>query len=403
VSLFKCSKISHISDVQADHDKKLFRIIAQQKPGKKDSEWLVKALRAGVDLSKNIPRIIDEGLAPLLFYHCRRLDLLLYLPESTRKLISRLYQETFLINSHFIKLLRELGATLERKRLRIIVLKGAALLNYVYQDMGLRPMEDIDIMVHPENLQDLKNILHTKGFSSDKIYPDTFKKGILHLDLHVDFLSTHRIKSRKETMKIHFQDIWERAVCMEEYGTCIYRLAVYDNIISLVSHLLKHGYRRLIWFLDIQEIIEKEGKKLDWQEMIKYFREAGAERLMLYYLLLSKSILGVDASNDVLDALGREDMSYIEKQILRLRMADIHTGTMTEILWLYQIKNPLKKIRFVLENIFPEKKIMQQIFPSSSISITTFLKRFLSVFLHILFDFTSALRFFTIKDLPRIK
>ncbi len=388
--------------MKADYHKKLFRTIAQQKPGKEDSEWLVEVLKSGMDLSKAIPGIIDEGLAPMMFYHCRKLGILSYLPEPARKIVSRIYQETFLINSHFIKILGELGETLERQGFKIIILKGASLLNYVYQDIALRPMEDIDIMVQPKNLQALKKILKEKGFNPDSVYPDTFKKGILHIDLHIDLLSSHRIKSRKETMNIHFDDIWGKAVRMEQYGACIYRLSVYDNILSLLSHLLKHGYRRLIWFLDIKEIIEHEGE-VDWQKMIKHFRNADAERLMLYYLILAKSILGVSADEDILDALGKKDLSFIEKQILGLVMADAQPGMFTNILWLYQIKSPIKKVQFVLENIFPEKKVMQQIFPSSSISIKTFFQRFFGILFHILFDLVSALRLLTIKDIPRIK
>jgi hypothetical protein len=386
----------------SDFDKKLFRTITRQVPGKEDSEWLVETLQSSMDLSKNIPRIIDEGLAPLFFYHCRKLDILSYLPESSRKLISRLYQETFLINSHFIKLLEELGEILERRNLRIIILKGTSLLNYVYPDIGLRPMEDIDIMVQPESLADFKKILMTNGFKQDRVYPDTFKKGILHLDLHVDFLSTQRIQSRKEILDLQFDDVWKRAVPVGDYGPCIYRLSRYDNIIALLFHLLKHGYRRRIWFMDIKELIEVGGKTIDWQEILKHFKKARAERLMLYYLLLAGPFLGVSVGDDILYDFGKKNLSFIEKQILRLRLAGEQPGTMTDILWLYQIKSPIKKIRFILENIIPEKKIMQQIFPSSSISIKTFLQRVSSVFFQILFDLIAALRSLTIKDLPRI-
>ncbi len=391
-----------MSGMTSDYEKKLCRVIARQQLSQDKSEWLRGTLQAGPDLSKSIVHIIDEGLAPLMFHHCRKLDILSYLSEPSRKLISRIYQETFLINSHYLRFLKELGETLEQQNLKIIILKGASLLKSVYQDIGLRPMEDIDIMVHPANLQDLKNILKTKGFRPDEIYPDTFKKGILHLDLHVDFLSTHRIKSRKGLLNLNLEEIWQRAVPAGEYGPCIYRLSRHDNMIALLSHLLKHGYRRLIWFVDIKEIIEVEGKKNDWQKTLEHCRIAGAQRLMLYYLVLAKSFLELSVDNDILEDFGKKKLSFIEMQILRLRLAGERPGTMTNILWLYQLKSPIKKFQFILENIFPEKKIIQQIFPSSSISIKTFLQRGLSVFFHILFDLVCALKYLAIKDLPRI-
>ena len=147
---------------------KLLKVISRQTLNPADADWLVSNIRAGMDLSVSIPRIFDEGLASFLFYHCRNLNLLPYLPESSRKLIVRIYQETFLINSHVIRTLEDLGQTFESYGVKIIVLKGAALLNHIYKDIGLRPMEDIDLMVRPENLQDIKAILKAKGFRADR-------------------------------------------------------------------------------------------------------------------------------------------------------------------------------------------------------------------------------------------
>jgi len=385
-----------------EREEQLLKVISRQTLSRSDADWLANNIRAGVDLSVSIPRIIDEGLASFLFYHCRNLNLLPYLPESSRKLIVRIYQETFLINSHILRTLAELGQNLENYGIKIIVLKGAALLNHIYLDIGLRPMEDLDLMVRPQDLQDIKAILKAKGFRADRFYPNTFKRGIIHIDLHSDLLSSHRIQSRQRILNLQYEDVWQRSMLIEDYGTSIYRLALYDDIIAHAAHILKHGYRRMIWFVDIKESIESSRESFSWQELIGYCQQARAERLLLYFLLLAEPILGLKVDPEILDGLGKNDISTVEKQILRLCLTKQHPGIITEILWLFQIKNAKDKFQFIVENIFPQKQIMQQIFPSSSLSYTHFLHRFIDISLHILFDLSSALRLIVMRDLPRI-
>ena len=65
-----------------------------------------------------------------------------------------------------------LGKALKERKLQVIVLKGAALLNTVYHDVALRPMEDIDLMVRQEHRDELKNLLETMGFVQSPLYPE---------------------------------------------------------------------------------------------------------------------------------------------------------------------------------------------------------------------------------------
>ncbi|MDP3284933.1 MAG: nucleotidyltransferase family protein [Desulfobacterales bacterium] len=360
--------------IKSESENRLFHVIAQQTPDHADLVWLAENNREDMNWPAVAQRAFDEGLAPLLYYHCRDMNILQSIPESTKKFLARIYAETSLINMHLLQEMAELEKGLEKKDIQVIVLKGAALLKTVYRDVALRPMEDIDLMVRQEHLSELKNVLESMGFAQNQLYPGSFGKGILSIDIHSDFISSHRIRSRKSILDISPEDAWSRSVPING-SRSLYRLSLNINLIALSFHLLKHRYDRLIWFVDIAESIKRYQSMSDWKDLIEYSRHVRADRLLLYTLLLTKRLLGAKVPDEVLTALGKDELSPVERYILRLRLMHVPLGTAVDLLWMFQIRGTGKKIRFIRENIFPRSEVMNQIFPGTSHRSGMFLKR----------------------------
>ena len=377
--------------IKSERESKLFQVIARQTLGRADTVWLTENIREGLDWPLVAQMAFEEGLAPFLYYHCRNVDVLTSVPEDTKKYLARIYAETSIINMHFLKEIAELEKGLTERHLQVIVLKGASLLKTVYRDIALRPMEDIDLMVRQEHLTELKNVLETMGFVQNRLYPGSYRKGILSMDLHPDFLSSHRIQSRRDILNIKSVDIWRGATPINESAS-LFQLSLYDNLIALSYHLLKHRYDRLIWFVDIAESIKEYQSVLNWPELIAYSRRVRADRILLYALLLMKHLIGFHVSDRVLIDLGKESLSHIEKYLLRLRLMHVPAGVAIDMLWIFQIPGVGKKIRFVRENIFPRREVMNQIFPDTSHRFGTFLRRAILVSWQVLTDLLALFR-----------
>ena len=75
-------------------------------------------------------------------------------------------------------------------------------------------------------------------------------------------------------------------------------------------------------------------------------------------------------------------------------------GTVMDLLWLFQIRTTGKKIRFIKENLFPRREIMNQIFPGSSQRTGTSLMRLLLVVRQILSDFLRSFKGILKSGLP---
>ena len=384
---------------KSEQESKLLQKIARLTLSRDDALWLSENIRTITDWPSLAQRAFHEGLATFLYSHCQSLNLLNAIPEETNKFLARIYAETSLINRHLLKEMEELENRLRKTGLQVIIFKGIALLKTVYSDVGIRPMEDIDLIVRQEHLQQLKHVLKGMGFVQNRLYPETFGKGILSIDIHLDFLSSHRIRSRQEIMDIRSANLWGSAIPVNG-SVSLYRLSQKNNLIALSFHLLKHQYDRLIWFVDIAETLKAYKYMSDWHDLIEYSQDIFADRLLLYTLLLTKQFIDADVPEKILTKLGKDNLSAIEKYLIRLKSVHAPIGTLTNLLWMFQIRGTGKKIRFIKENMFPRREVMNQIFPDSSHHTSDFFRRSILVSSRFFLDILMSIRFALKGNLP---
>ncbi len=384
----------------SERENRLFNHIARQELSQENALWLLKNIQKIENWHSLVERAFQQGLATFLYFHCRSMNLLTAIPEDQRTFLSRIYAETSIINRHLLREVSELGHKLGNLGLKVILFKGIALLETVYTDPGLRPMEDIDLIVRQEHLEDLKQILKAMGFIQDRLYPETFRKGILSIDIHLDFVSSHRIRSRRKIVDISAADLWDSAIPVNGSNS-LYRLSPKNNLIALSFHLLKHQYDRLIWLVDIAEIVKTYKSMQDWQDLIAYSQKILGDRILLYSLILTKRLINADVPEQVLTLLGKNDLSPVEKYLLRLKLVHAPIGTLANLLLISQMRGTDKKIRFLKENLFPRPEVMNQIFPDSSHHTSDFLRRSILVSCRVFLDILMSIRF-ALKGSPPI-
>lgn len=383
-------------------EERFLTLIAGQRLDEKKITCIRNELREGFDWLLLVNRAMQEGVASMFYVHARNLGLFLFMPQWVAERLEDVYHQTVFHNLKIVGFLNELGEALKKRQVPVIVLQGASLLNDVYKDIGIRPMEDIDLMVDPEHMTRFKKVIEGMGYYSDTIYPDTYKKGAIYIDLHTDPLSSERIKARKWIMSADSTHFWKSAVPLLQKDLPVFRLSPYDNLIALSCHLLKHNLTRIVWFADIMEIILKEYNTFDWKEYAVYCRAVGGDRCILYILLLLKNLLGMKALEGILKDFGANRLSWIEKFILRLRLANEDTGFLPQLLWLFQIRQKSKRLFFVWENIFPKKEIMGQISPSSDHALPAYSARLIDLLFHGFSDLSSAIRIIAKSRLPSL-
>ena len=204
-----------------------------------------------------------------------------------------------------------------------LVLKGAALaLNY-YEDVGLRPMSDVDVLVQPEKALSAIKLLHEAGWKSIYGSPEAlityqhaveFSDGRGHrLDLHWRALWDGRQGAGDE-------EFWEGAVPMEIDCVRTGTLNPADQLL----HVCVHGTAwsdppTLRWVADAVMIMRTAGAEIDWDRLV---RQTRARRVMLPMrdaLSYLQSFLGAPVPAGVLERIRDVPASRLERALYRTR------------------------------------------------------------------------------------
>ena len=236
-------------------------------------------------------------------------------------------------------LLRELGGCLERLAsagIATIVLKGAALACPVYRSLAVRPMVDLDILVHRRDWSRAQAVIEDLGFRRLRLEPRRgtfaeFENGVafakpgtvpIDLDLHWSLLDSPFYQ--REMVSEWF---WETARAQELGGASALTLGPEALLLHLSAHLmLHHRGAGLLWWTDIAEVLHVEGAAMDWDEVFA--------RSRAYHLLLCMGKVlaelaahwGAPVPAEVLRRLAASRPSTMEADLFRRLTTDVTAG-----------------------------------------------------------------------------
>ena len=196
----------------------------------------------------------NQGLLPLVYRNLKTWGLTEQLEPATEQELSSAYKHTLALNMELLTCLDEIEKMAQREHIDLICLKGAALICSIYRDPGIRPMDDIDLMVKRQDLDRLKRSMNHMGYRSVRSYPNLCQRGRVVFDLHTDPLNQARIPGRGRAIRIDICDLWSNSVPVPEHPH-LKMLSRIDQVITLSVHAMKHGFQQATWLIDIAEVL----------------------------------------------------------------------------------------------------------------------------------------------------
>ena len=227
------------------------------------------------DWESTIALINHENLAPLLYAIVHGHDLLpSHLEQETR--------DTYLRNAIRNALLfEELAHILEKfaaEKISLIMLKGTALAETIYNNIAVRPMVDIDILVHSEDVKSALNQLKSLAYSPVEpeshpgIITEYENELLLQKSGHIDVaLELHwsLLDSPHYQQKIRMDWFWQSAVPAQFTAAPGLVLGPEALLLHLCSHLmLHHRGQGLLWLHDIAEVLVQYRTSLNWETLL---------------------------------------------------------------------------------------------------------------------------------------
>lgn len=131
----------------------------------KEATREIRAIACGKpDWVHFVRRARQEGIAPLAYWNFRKIGVKNVIPDAIMHKLRQDYCSTFCLNMIRFKELGDLLRVLKDDGIEVILLKGAALAEIAYPGVGLRPMEDFDLLVRRENMPRFAQRLHQSGY-----------------------------------------------------------------------------------------------------------------------------------------------------------------------------------------------------------------------------------------------
>ena len=310
-----------------------------------------------------IQRFHDEGMAGLAYRRLKEND---NIPPNEIKVLSNYYHSFVAHNLNNIEALRILEKALSGEMIEVMALKGMSVLNHFYNGAGSRPMEDIDLMVRPEDRGRLVVLLKKLGYRQNASMSNSFVLGRTQLDLHCHALNTDRISSREQLFPTGMAPIWARSIPWDFNCRWLRQPDDIDNVLILSQHLMKHYFSRLIWLEDIYRIIKHRDAEF-WCLLIERAKDLEQIKPLSYaFYLLTKYYHFLPPQSQAIAKIVPKP-SKLEMLLLDLSSSEQALALLAPVMAAFTFHGFGSRFQFVLENLFPQKEVLESEFGCSSL------------------------------------
>lgn len=173
--------------------------------------------------------------------------------------------------------LTEIAERFAAEKIPYIPLKGSTVKKY-YPQHDIRRSGDIDILIHPEDLDKADEILRDLGYTCDKRgrdVHDVYEQDKTHIEIHIS------LTDKKDNAYEFCQKVWDNSVAKENY---LYEMNPEFMYVYLIVHLRRHllhmgggGIKLILDFWILNRSFEFNEQKLG-----SFIHEARLENLQRY-------------------------------------------------------------------------------------------------------------------------
>ena len=196
--------------------------------------------------------------------------------------------------------------------LDVIVLKGAALAETVYDSPALRPFGDIDVLVRPEDALRAHGLLSALGYVCDDHAWAGFRagrsceanffqhnaQGPVVVELHTSLLNNPLLS---RAVHVDTDGLWRRALSACLAGQNARVLGPEDQIFHLCLHLAGHYFAAPKSIQDIAQVCA--ARTVDWPLFVSVCRAARAETAGYAGLFAAMTVYGIEIPPIVINSL----------------------------------------------------------------------------------------------------
>jgi hypothetical protein len=257
----------------------------------------------------------EQRVIPLLWHRIKEKGVTDLVPIEVADAFRKSVRINTVRNLRLYGELRRLLLALKSEGIELILLKGIYLATAVYEQIGLREMNDIDVLARPSDLPRIVEIMKNLGylpsqpicldviFQSMHHLPPLAKEGGAFFELHWNIVGpglSHSIDSKH---------LWEQVFPVQVIGCDALAFSPENLLLHLCEHASHHhqfnsGLRP---FCDIAETIHRFRAIVDWTVVVERAIARKWQRGVYLALRLAKEMVEADVPAFVLEKLRPQD------------------------------------------------------------------------------------------------
>ena len=206
-----------------------------------------------------------------------------------------------------VKELLELLEALRRRSVIAVPFKGPVLGQVLFDDPCLRPSGDLDLLVRPEDVTGVCEVLEARGYVDGAMRPGASPLTPTQHGMYRRFQCEYRYVRASDGLVVepHWAFSQHPLAVDVDYAGMLGRarptrlgdhttltLAPEDLLLALCIHGLKHRWERLTWIRDVGALVACS-PDLDFDALVARARTFGCARLLLVGLAVASMCTGV--------------------------------------------------------------------------------------------------------------
>ncbi len=247
----------------------------------------------------------QHRLTPLLYDYLHKTNSFPRDP-AIRQRLEKNFQNRKAHNVIILDALQQMLSVFSDSQIPVIVLKGPFLAEKLYQNVILRPMNDIDIIIREGDWPAAKQALRDIGYK----LPGIKNRNIVD---YAHFGAQLRCYKPHVLLEVHFRlwnmglpgnedYIWQRIEHNNLCGMPALVLSLEDTLLHLLIHMNVHRFSRMIWFVDIHKLFCRNFD-VDWDYVLNVAERRRMKTALYGALCLTEKIMRINVPDIVFKRL----------------------------------------------------------------------------------------------------
>ena len=243
-----------------------------------------------------------EGMDALVLAHAAEAGLLPVMPAQVAQALMASYRTNWIWNRRLRGEQQRIVDAILARGIDVVLVKGVTLAARYYGEIALRPIGDIDLLVRPEDAADCGRILSSCGYAplpgreTPTQWHALVNRALAYRGNAGITIDVHWALASQPPYVAAFPqaEIWGSAEDLAPTGQSARRLSTADELRFLCYHYAaQHRDKRLIWLVDIAEILRALPSSWEWTQFVTDTIDRGLAKPVAVALDTAQHALGV--------------------------------------------------------------------------------------------------------------